>query len=337
MAARLSPHPGDLTITAMRRSVHPGIALMFASAVAWRVTAAQQPPSARQADAPRLSDDQTGAYRIALNVDLVVLPVTVLDKTGGYAANLRQADFRVYEDGVLQSIRLFSHEDVPVTVGLVIDHSGSMKNKMPDVVSGARVFARASNPADQMFVVNFSEKVSGGLPDSLPFTNRTDELEAAIGVLPAQGETALYDAIGVALDRLKSGDRARKVLIVISDGGDNASSLTLPAILKKAVESNAAIYTVGIFEPEDADQNPGVLRQLARTTGGQAFFPAELRDVVTTCESIANDIRHQYTLGYVSANSSAVGGYRAVRVVAHAAGRSLVARTRAGYLAGDGR
>jgi Ca-activated chloride channel family protein len=255
------------------------------------------------------------------------------DRQGGFVSTLREQDFQVYEDGVRQSIRLFRHEDIPVTVGLVVDHSGSMKNKLPEVIAAARTFVRSSNPEDQMFVVNFNEKVSLGLPASIPFSKRADELEAALGKTPAVCETALYDAVSAALGRLEYGDGDRKVLIVISDGGDNASRLNLPDVLKRAGESNAVIYAIGIFDPDDPDKNPDVLRRLALTTGGEAFFPEELKEVVAICEGIAGDIRHQYTLGYVSGDTAKAAGYRAVRVVARSAGKGLIVQTRTGYFA----
>jgi Ca-activated chloride channel family protein len=187
-----------------------------------------------------------------------------------------------------------------------------------------------------MFVVNFNEKVSLGLPAAIPFSNRADELEAAIGKEPAAGETALYDAISVALSRLQSGAGEKKVLVVISDGGDNASRLNLPGVLKMAGESNAVVYTIGIFEQDDPDKNPGVLRRLASSTGGEAFFPSELSEVVAICQRIASDIRHQYTLGYVSGNAAKAPGYRAIRVVARSSGKDLLVRTRTTYFAGEG-
>lgn len=294
-------------------------------------------PLASGADAqsaPKAEDQPQQPYRISLNLNLVALQATVRDRKGGFASDLREEDFQIYEDGARQSIRLFRHEDVPVTVGLVVDHSGSMKQKLPEVIAAAQSFVRSSNPEDQMFVVNFNEKVSLGLPVATPFSNRTDELQAAIGKVAAAGETALYNAVSVALDRLKSGDREKKVLIVISDGGDNASLLSLPALLKMIGESNAMVYAIGIFSADDPDQNPGVLRRLARATGGEAFFPGELSEVVGICQRIASDIRHQYTLGYVSGNPTETAGYRAVRVVARSAGKDLMVRTRAGYFAG---
>jgi Ca-activated chloride channel family protein len=282
----------------------------------------------------RAEDQAQQPFQISVNVDLVVLPITVRDRKGGFAADLREQDFDVHEDGVRQAIRLFRHDDIPITVGLVVDHSGSMLNKMADVLAAAQTFVRSSNASDQMFVVNFNEHATLGLPAAIPFANNPDDLATAILKAPVAGQTALYDALDMALDRLRAGDREKKVLIVISDGGDNASVLALPRILKKAVESGAIVYTIGIFDHDDPDQNPGVLRQLARETGGEAFFPVQFDDAIAICEGIARDIRHQYTIGYVSANTPKAGAYRAVRVTARAAGKDLVVRTRAGYIAG---
>ena len=285
--------------------------------------------TAMGAGSPQAAD----TFQISVNVDLVVLQATVHDRRGGFAPDLHEPDFRVYEDGVRQSLRLFRHDDIPVTVGLVVDHSGSMHPKLAHVIEAARTFARLSNPADQMFVVNFSDRVSMGLPAERPFTDRPDELDAAIANTPAAGKTSLYDAVVLALDRLKTGTSEKKVLIVISDGGDNASSLKLPDVLKKAEESSAVVYTIGIFDDADEDRNPDVLRRLARVTGGEAFFPARLEEVVANCESIARDIRHQYTLGYVPVNEAKTGSWRKVRVEAGAEGYgNLQVRTRSGYI-----
>jgi len=173
----------------------------------------------------------------------------------GFASDLREQDFEVYEDGVRQPIRVFRHEDIPVTVGLVVDHSGSMRRKLTDVIAAARTFARSSNQEDQMFVVNFNEHVSLMGPPGR-FTNRSEELELAISSSPTIGMTALYDAVVKARERLQAGTRDKKVLIVISDGGDNASAHSLADVLKGAEQSSALVYTIGIFDEADPDRNP---------------------------------------------------------------------------------
>lgn len=275
------------------------------------------------------------AYRISVDVNLVVLHATVRDHKG-FVSDLRARDFQVYEDGVRQSIQLFQHEDIPVTVGLVVDHSGSMRPKLAEVIAATHTFVDSSNPGDQMFVVNFNEKVTLGLPGALRFTNSSAELEGAISRMRPAGMTALYDACIEALNILQTGNRDKKVLIVISDGGDNASTSKLPAVLKKAEQSNAVVYTIGIFDDDDVDKNPGVLRNLARTTGGEAYFPGRLDEVVSICARIARDIRNQYTIGYVPVNAAPPGAYRRIRVEAAAGGYGkLSVRTRAGYIAGE--
>jgi Ca-activated chloride channel family protein len=280
-----------------------------------------------------LLQDARPDFQISVNVDLVVLQATVRDRGGRVVSDLKEQDFEVYEDGVRQTIQLFRHEDIPVTVGLVVDHSGSMRPKLTDVIQAARTFARSSNPEDRMFVVNFNEKVTLGLPAGMSFTNSADELERAIAGTRSVGRTALYDAAVSGLAHLQTGGPDKKVLIVISDGGDNASVLHLPAVLKKFEQSSAVVYAIGIFDEEDPDQNPGLLRRLARANGGEAFFPARLGDVVAVCERIARDIRSQYTIGYVSTSTTRPGALRAIRMVAHAAGKgSLSVRTRTGYI-----
>jgi VWFA-related protein len=220
------------------------------------------------------------------------------------------------------------------SLGKVVDHSGST-SVLAEVTSAARSFVQSSNPEDRMFVVNFNERVSLGLPAGIRFTNRPGEMEAAILNAPATGQTALYDAAAKALQLLLEDSRDKKVLVVISDGGDNASKHTLSEILAIAGRSNALIYTIGIFEPDDPDRNTGVLRQLARVTGGEAVFPGELKDIVSVCESIAHDIRNQYSLGYISSNAAQPGAHRKIRVAARSAtSGKLRVRARAGYISG---
>lgn len=289
---------------------------------------------------PARSQDSAGSdrrgydYTFNVNVNMVVLHATAQNHKGDLVSGLGKNDFQVLENGVVQQIKFFTHEDIPVTVGLVIDNSGSMRPKRADVIAAALAFARSSNPQDQMFVINFNEKVSFGLPQNMPFTGQVDQLEAALSKINPDGETALYDAVAAALDHLNEGSRDKKVLIVISDGGDNASKHNLSQTMLVAGQSDALIYTIGIFDEQDGDRNPHMLRELAKNTGGESFLPESLKEVAPICERIAHDIRNQYTIAYVPTNRKRDGSYRVIQVNASAAYRGhLSVRTRTGYYA----
>ena len=274
----------------------------------------------------------SGEYTLRLNANMVVLSATVLDRYNAPVSGLSKDDFQIYEDGKLQQIKQFSREDIPVTAGIVVDNSGSMGAKRDDVIAAALAFARSSNPQDQMFVVNFNDSVSFGLPPGEPFTDRQEELQLALSRIKTIGQTSLYDGIVAALDHVHQGSRDKKVLVLISDGGDNVSKHSLAQVLGMAKQTTAIIYAIGIFDEQDGDQNPGVLRRLAGETGGEAFFPESSKEVPTICEEIAHDIRSQYTLAYVPAIAADDGSYRTIEVRASAHGRGrLSVRTRAGY------
>src|ERR1700693_4539102 len=276
-----------------------------------------------------------GGFTIRTSVDLVVLRATVRDGKGAPVAGLGKEDFQVFEDKVPQQIESFSHEDVPVTVGLLIDNSGSMRSKRSDVINAALAFARSSNPEDQVFVVNFNEHVLMGLPANVKFAGNEQQLETALSRNKADGLTALYDAVAVALEHLKQGKWDKKVLIVISDGGDNASSHTLSQILSMVNQSSAILYTMGIFDANDDDRNPRVLKQLSRISGGESFFPQSLDEILPVCQQIAHDIRNQYTISYAPANRKSDGTYRTIEVKARNRSNHgrLTVSTRAGYSA----
>jgi VWFA-related protein len=281
---------------------------------------------------PRPDDPNS---KIRMTVGLVVLHATTENKKGVLVSGLDQSNFEVFEDGIAQRIEHFSHEDIPVTVGLVVDGSGSMRPKHGDVVTAARTFVESSNANDEMFVVNFNEHVTFGLPEDVKFTHNIVPLQLAVERSPITGETALYDAIGAGLDRLKLGKHDKKVLIVISDGGDNASThYNLKQIVPLAIESNAVIYTIGLFDESDGDRNPGVLKQLAHATGGEFFQPETIAEVVPLCARIARDIRNQYTIAYTPTNATPDGRFRAIQLKVKAPGQDrLTVRTRPGYYA----
>ena len=279
--------------------------------------------------------NQVGPYAIRTSVDLVVLRAIVRDHKGAPVSGLTRESFQVYEDKVPQQIESFSHEDIPVTVGLVIDNSGSMRPKHSDVIGAALAFVRSSNPKDEIFVVNFNEHVSMGLPANSPFTSNAAQLETALSRNVITGMTALYDAIAAGLEQLQKGKWDKKVLIVVSDGGDNASKHNLAQVMSMVNQSNAAIYTMGIFDDTDEDRNPRMLKHLSGASGGEAFFPKTLQEILPICQQIAHDIRSQYTITFIPENKKQDGAYRTISVKAREAsgGRRLSVITRAGYSA----
>lgn len=262
---------------------------------------------------------------------LVVVPVSVTDGSGHFVLGLKQSNFQVYEDGKPQEIVIFRDTDVPVTVGIVVDHSGSMAAKSNDAIQGAMALVEASNPADKEFVVNFGNKPSLGLPPDVPFTGNVDQLKRALSTPSASGLTALYDAMVLAIQHFQGSPVDKRVMLLISDGGDTASTHKFGQVLRMAEAANVIIYAIGLLDPLSADQNPDVLRKFARETGGEAYFPNSTIEVVSTCIAIASDIRHQYTLGYTPPETGK-GRYRSIRVVVHAPGRGrLFVRARKGY------
>ena len=271
---------------------------------------------------------------LSARTDLVVLPVTVLDRGGRPVPGLTPANFTVYENNVLQPVTFFVREDAPATVGLVIDNSGSMRRKRDHVIAGGLVFARSSNPSDELFTVNFNEHVWTGLPPGVPFSHDPEQLRLALSTMTTDGLTALYDATLAALDHLEMGTAMRKVLILVSDGGDNASQQSLAAVVDRARRADVVIYTVGLIDEDDEDADRRVLKQLAQLTGGVSYFPERLEDVTRVFEQIANEVRAGYTLGYASPEEPRDASFRRVRVTVGTPDRQrLVVRTRSGYVA----
>jgi VWFA-related protein len=268
--------------------------------------------------------------------ELVVVHVTVTDRRGAYVTGLSRDAFRIVEDGTPQRIDLFTGEDSPVTVGLLVDSSGSMREGRERVIAAATAFAERSHANDEIFGLAFNEFVRAALPPSTPFTNDPSVFRVALSAaMGAQGRTAMYDAIRSGLTYVAQGSHPRRVLVLVGDGGDNASTATYDQVLKEAQASNAAIYTVGVIDPLEREADPGLLRRLAQATGGASYFPRHVNEVEDVLREIARDIRHSYTLGYVSSNAARDGGFRRIRVtVSDPIRRSLVVRARDGYRAG---
>jgi Ca-activated chloride channel family protein len=273
-------------------------------------------------------------FTLSVDVDLAVFNVTVLDSDHRPVAGLGEDNFHIYEDGHEQKIKIFQAEDTPATLGLVIDNSGSMANKRRDVVTAALAFIGASQRDDEMFVVNFNRRAWLGLPASMPFTNNLAELRATLLETRTEGTTALYDALELSLNHLKDGTRQRKALVLLSDGGDNASVMKLEEVLRMAQQSSATIYCIGIYDPFAKDKNPAVLKKIAKVTGGESYFPSSSTDLQDIWRRIAGSIRAQYTIAYVSSNPSRDGSYRNVKITASGKrNKAFEVRSRPGYFA----
>lgn len=285
------------------------------------------------AGAPPVPQEVRGPT-ISVETNLVMLPVTVVNRHGQFVSGLTESHFTVYDNGDAQAIQFFTSEDVPATVGLLIDSSSSMRARRGEVTAAATAFAESSHPLDEMFTVNFNELVWTGLPRGVPFAANIEQLHTALARAPAAGMTALFDAVDLALDHLGLGARVRKALIIVSDGGDNASTHTLEDVSEHARRAGAVIYAVFVADPDTHDANPAVLRRLTDETGGRLFRPKRLDDIGTAFGRIAAEIRSGYIIGFSPANGGN-GGFHTLRVVVDAGnGDSLTVRTRAAYYAG---
>ena len=267
--------------------------------------------------------------------DLVVVHAMVEDGRGAAVPDLDRAHFLVYEDNYPQEITFFSAADAPASIGLLVDNSTSMATKRERVVAAAVQFAEMSNPADEIFVLAFNEDVREAWAPRIIQESDASILRATLlNRIAARGKTALYDALNGALDRLQRAVHTRQVLVVISDGSDNASRADLDATLARIQASHAMIYSVALTDPVDRDGNPKLLRRISTVTGGEAFMPRDLGEVPDALAHIARDIRATYTIGYVPRNQARDGTLRKLRVVAsHPDGRKLKVRTRSAYLA----
>lgn len=289
-----------------------------------------------------LAQDPQPRTTFSSRSELVVLRVSVVDKRAGFVSGLPREAFVVREDGRPQPIEFFENEDTPVTVGLVIDNSGSMQRRRDGVIAAGMAFADSSHPEDELFTLNFNERVWPGLPAGQPFTTDHGELRQALNRSMTRGQTALFDAIATGLRHLDGGNRTRKVLVVVSDGADNASRISFDEVLDAALRKDVVIYTIGMYDPNDREAKPRLLRELAESTGGEAFFPRADQDVTPLLQRIARDIRSSYTVGYVPPAGAESQRRRSVQVECRSQdGRKLAVRARSSYIGrsdkGDGR
>jgi VWFA-related protein len=268
------------------------------------------------------------AYEVRLNA-------SVIDSSGRAVDSLPQTAFQVYEDGVPQTIRSFRHEDLPVSLGILIDSSGSMYDKRPAVDAASLDLVKLSNPEDEAFLVDFSSEAY----IDQDFTNSIPKLQQGLSYIKSTGGTALYDAVIASADYLsKNAKRSKQVLLIVTDGEDNASSATLEQTIRRVQDMDGpAIYCIGLLFGEDVGHSEArhareVLTELSEQTGGEAYFPKALQEVDEIAHEVAQDIRTQYTIEYRSTKPPSQGGYRTVRVDAREKGfRNLQVRTRTGY------
>jgi Ca-activated chloride channel family protein len=263
---------------------------------------------------------------------LVVVHASVLDKNGKLITNLPQSAFKVMENGVEQPIKIFRREDIPVSMGIILDNSGSMRDKKNKVAAAALDLVRASNPQDEVFIVNFNDDAYL----DQPFTNNVSKLEEALDRMETKGGTAMRDAISMSMDYVKDkAKKDKKVLVVVTDGNDNTSNLNLEDLVRKAQQSDVLIYAIGILseeEPREAKKAKRALHDLAMASGGMDYYPKNIEDVQEITPEVAHEIRNQYTIAYTPLNTDLDGTFRKITVTVNASGRPTV-RTRNGYYA----
>jgi Ca-activated chloride channel homolog len=279
-------------------------------------------------------DERQEAPVFKAQSDLVVLHVNVFNGKSDAVPNLPETAFQIVEDDQPQKITFFSNEDVPVAVGLVVDNSGSMITRRSMVLTGTKAFAESSHPEDELFTIVFNEHIRHGLPATLPFTRNRVQIETAVTRFQPGGKTALHDAVIEGLEHLQEASHQKRVLVVLSDGEDNASVHSDDVMVERAVRSDALIYTVSTARLGTDVGRPGLLRRLARTSGGVAYSPNDERAVIDAFREIAGNIRRGYRIGYVPTNTARDGRFRRVKVSVRAPGqKNLTVIARDGYLA----
>ena len=276
--------------------------------------------------------DATDEFTIRNEVRLVLLDVSVRNRAGNFVPGLLKQDFTVLENGRPQTISVFDNEDAPVTMGILVDESASMTLKRGQVLAAAEDLIAMSNRDDEVFVLNFNDSVKRGLPGSILFSGKIPQLRDALNRERPMGKTALYDAVAEGLKQLEAGRRGRKTLILVSDGGDNASLHNRPQTIDLVEHSAATIFTIGLFDADQYDADPGILRQFAKISGGEAWFPKNLDGVSGACHRIAKEIRTRYTIGYIPMEDRNAAPLRRIHVKVSASGQSgITVLTRTSY------
>jgi len=272
---------------------------------------------------------------ISVRTELVAVPVTVTDARGHQVSGLQQVNFRVFEDGRPQPVAVFHHGDAPITLGLIVDRSQSIRSKSSQLLIAVSTLLRSSRRDDELFAVAFNERPSFALPPARSFTGDAKDLEAVLSAVPAEGRTALYDGVAEGLQHLELGTAAKHALIVVSDGGDNVSRRTYAEVLALARRTDAVIYAIGLLgtPPVEEEEDAGLLERLCKDTGGAAYFPRSPSEIIAVATGIARDLREQYILGFTPAERTDARAFRKIAVKVTAPGWGKVhVRTRAGYV-----
>jgi VWFA-related protein len=289
------------------------------SCIVWAQTPEAQPPS---------SEEPT----FSVGTRLVVLPVSVANKDGKLITDLQQKSFKVFENGVEQPIKIFRREDVPISLGIIIDNSGSMREKRQKVESASLDLVRASNPQDEVFIVNFNDDPFL----DVPLTSDIKKMEEGIARIDSRGGTAMREAIDSSMTYLKKeGHRQKKVLLVITDGNDNASTISLEKLVSRAQQNEVLVYAIGLLNEEErreARLAKRALDSITRDSGGLAFYPKSAAEVDALALQVAHEIRNQYTIAYSPTVPQMDGSFRQIKVTVNGPGHPLV-RTRTGYYA----
>ena len=304
------------------------LSVAFVLSISGLLSAGQQNAAATQSRQSRESSSR--AYTLHVDAEEVDMNCTVLDNKGELVNDLTKKDFKVFDDRIPQTVISLQHQDTPVSIGLLVDDSGSMNTKRAAVTSAALDLVRASNPQDETFVINFSDQAYL----DQEFTSDLDKLQNGLTHLSLSGGTALYDTIVTAADKMEqSATRPRKVLIVVTDGDDNASRLTLNDAIRRVQDMRGpTIYSIGLlFGGNKSRHARHDLQALSNNTGGIAFFPSSLKDIDSVVAEIARDIRSQYVIAYRSRQTT-IEGYHAVKIEVHAPGHGrLTIYSRSGY------
>jgi VWFA-related protein len=257
---------------------------------------------------------------------------SVVDGKGKLVTNLQQPAFKVLENGIEQPLKVFRREDIPVSLGIIIDNSGSMRDKKNRVAAAALNLVKASNPQDEVFIVNFNDDAYL----DQPFTSDIKKMEEALDRIETKGGTAMRDAISMSMDYLKDkAKKDKKVLVIVTDGNDNTSNINLEELMRKAQQSDVLIYSVGILseeEPREAKKAKRALSDLAKASGAMDYYPRDLEEIDKIVPEVAHEIRNQYTLAYSPLNPTLDGTFRKITVMVNAPGRPSV-RSRNGYYA----